>query len=324
MTESLRLPEDGRALAGTTRLGVSMHAVLQEPSARRQQATLEAAYDAGFRHFDVAPLYGLGKGEERLGRFLEQHPGCTVVTKVGLLPGRVQRMTALAQRPVRAALRAVPRLRTALNRVQAGRVATPAPSEEELRTSVDRSLERLRVGAVDALLTHEVRWDEGWTRTWDSLAGLAARGKVRSFGLDGPAPLLAGYPERVTAGAPVVQYPAFEGRPPTGPGTRHIVWGLLEDAGAVATAARANGDEDTIRRFVGGAGDLRATVLVLAAALQLAEEPDALVLVESSDPRVLEATWSGVETGLGRLPDAAAAAPARAALDRAIGRASQR
>ncbi len=34
------------------------------------QATLEAAWKAGIRYFDTAPLYGLGLSETRLTRFL--------------------------------------------------------------------------------------------------------------------------------------------------------------------------------------------------------------------------------------------------------------
>lgn len=38
------------------------------------EAALEAAWAGGVRIFDVAPLYGAGEGERRLGRFLEDKP----------------------------------------------------------------------------------------------------------------------------------------------------------------------------------------------------------------------------------------------------------
>jgi D-threo-aldose 1-dehydrogenase len=54
-------------------------------SDRQAEETLEAAYAAGMRYFDTAPLYGHGLSELRLGRFLRSLPrdGITVSTKVG-------------------------------------------------------------------------------------------------------------------------------------------------------------------------------------------------------------------------------------------------
>lgn len=48
---------------------------------------LEAAWDAGIRYFDTAPLYGFGLSEQRLGRFLATKPRSdfTISTKVGRL-----------------------------------------------------------------------------------------------------------------------------------------------------------------------------------------------------------------------------------------------
>jgi D-threo-aldose 1-dehydrogenase len=59
-----------------------------------QQAdeVMRAAYDAGLRYFDTAPLYGYGLSELRLGRFLRSVPrdSFTLSTKVGryLVPPR--------------------------------------------------------------------------------------------------------------------------------------------------------------------------------------------------------------------------------------------
>lgn len=51
------------------------------------QAILTAAWDAGVRYFDTAPLYGLGLSETRLNRFLRDKPRNTYVisTKIGRL-----------------------------------------------------------------------------------------------------------------------------------------------------------------------------------------------------------------------------------------------
>ncbi|MEA3120826.1 MAG: D-threo-aldose 1-dehydrogenase, partial [Paraburkholderia sp.] len=51
------------------------------------EQTLSAAWDAGVRYFDTAPLYGAGLSEQRLGRCLTRYPrdAFVVSTKVGRL-----------------------------------------------------------------------------------------------------------------------------------------------------------------------------------------------------------------------------------------------
>jgi D-threo-aldose 1-dehydrogenase len=51
------------------------------------QAVLTAAWDAGVRYFDTAPLYGLGLSETRMNRFLRGRPRADYVisTKIGRL-----------------------------------------------------------------------------------------------------------------------------------------------------------------------------------------------------------------------------------------------
>jgi D-threo-aldose 1-dehydrogenase len=53
--------------------------------AAEAQAALEAAWQAGIRAYDVAPLYGAGEGERRLGRFLTDKPreSYRLSTKIG-------------------------------------------------------------------------------------------------------------------------------------------------------------------------------------------------------------------------------------------------
>src|SRR5260370_4125291 len=64
----------------------------------RAAATVEAAWAAGIRYFDTAPLYGHGLSEHRLGHFLRRQPRDSFVlsTKVGRLlhaelPGPIDR-----------------------------------------------------------------------------------------------------------------------------------------------------------------------------------------------------------------------------------------
>jgi aryl-alcohol dehydrogenase-like predicted oxidoreductase len=48
---------------------------------------LEAAFDQGVRHFDTAPLYGMGLAEEVLSIFARgRRSDITITSKFGLLP----------------------------------------------------------------------------------------------------------------------------------------------------------------------------------------------------------------------------------------------
>ena len=73
----------GRIGLGTAPLG-NLYAEVTEEDAR---ATVDAAWDAGIRLFDTAPLYGHGLAERRLGAALAAHPRDELVisTKVGRL-----------------------------------------------------------------------------------------------------------------------------------------------------------------------------------------------------------------------------------------------
>jgi D-threo-aldose 1-dehydrogenase len=68
---------------GTVPIGGLYQAVSDEAA----QATLQAAWDAGIRFYDTAPLYGFGLAERRLGAFLATKPRDEYVlaTKVGRL-----------------------------------------------------------------------------------------------------------------------------------------------------------------------------------------------------------------------------------------------
>jgi aryl-alcohol dehydrogenase-like predicted oxidoreductase len=46
-------------------------------------AVLEASVEAGVTFFDTADVYGDGRSEQVIGRFLQQHDGITVATKMG-------------------------------------------------------------------------------------------------------------------------------------------------------------------------------------------------------------------------------------------------
>src|SRR6266436_1439483 len=71
------------------------------PAKRERRALLEFAYQLGIRHFDVAPIYGLGLAEAELADFIGTRTDIKVATKFGITPTTVGRLAGLVQSPIR-------------------------------------------------------------------------------------------------------------------------------------------------------------------------------------------------------------------------------
>lgn len=164
-----------------SRLALGTASLLNGGSAKRREAILHAALDAGFTHFDTAPLYGFGVAEKDLGRVLRGRTDCTVATKVGLRsPGGDDQWPLMAV------------ARKALGRLSSGISAARTDfSLDWARRSLEGSLRRLRRERIDLYLLHEPQLalldQDAWLR-W--LEDVRHAGKVRHFGL-------AALPERV-------------------------------------------------------------------------------------------------------------------------------
>ena len=167
------------------RLGFGCGSLGSEIGYRDSCALIEAAYEAGFRHFDVAPPYGNGMAERILGDVLapvRQH--ITLVSKAGIAhPQNAALLRALRQLalPVR---RAWPSLwRRAAG--TARRVAAPRGqfAVDTVRASLDESLRRLRTDYLDALLLHEVQPGDidDELATW--LLRQRTEGRVKALGI---------------------------------------------------------------------------------------------------------------------------------------------
>ncbi|MDH2412752.1 aldo/keto reductase [Nocardioides sp. CER19] len=130
----------GRLGYGAANVGNLYRALSDEQA----HAILEAAWEAGIRHFDTAPHYGLGLSERRLGAFLATKPRAdfTLSTKVGRLlvpdPAGAGTLDLAHDFVVPADLRRQWDL-------------TPAG----VRRSLEESLERLGLDAVDVVYLHD-------------------------------------------------------------------------------------------------------------------------------------------------------------------------
>ncbi|MFI0223752.1 aldo/keto reductase [Streptomyces lydicus] len=152
---------------GCAPLGNLYRAVPEE----RAQDVVRAALAAGARYFDTAPHYGLGLSEERLGRALRgrDRAGYTLSTKVGrrlrpLAPGEAPDGEGFVDTPARARVRDF--------------------SRDGIRATLEASLERLGVDAVDVVYLHDVEdhLREVYETGFPALAELRAQQVVRAIG----------------------------------------------------------------------------------------------------------------------------------------------
>jgi D-threo-aldose 1-dehydrogenase len=156
MMEQIALGDTGHT---TTRLGFGCSSLMGAMGRRASLTILEAAYDAGIRHFDVAPMYGYGEAESCLGEFLQRHRNhVTVTTKYGIPPGKKSSLISVARRVAAPIIKALPSLKHRL--AQAANAAT-RPSEkatftpQEAKASLEHSLAALRTDHIDIWLLHE-------------------------------------------------------------------------------------------------------------------------------------------------------------------------
>ena len=183
--EHVPLASTGRS---TTRLGFGCTALMGSLTRRQSLALLEAAWDAGIRHFDVAPAYGWGEAESCLGEFLNRHSGeITVTTKFGILPPQRPWWLGLGRRLASPVIRRAPGAKqrlaraanAALGKSQKSQISVP-----EARASLERSRAALRADRIDLWLLHDIaaaRLEE--SALLDFLRESVASGKIGDFGV---------------------------------------------------------------------------------------------------------------------------------------------
>jgi len=154
-------------------------------------ATIEAAWAAGVRYYDTSPWYGLGLAERRLGGFLHRQTRGEYVlsSKVGKL------LTASRQ-----------------NHAKQYFPFTPSPNNlhydytaDGVKRSIEDSLQRLGVDALDVVFVHDLSPDNPWLPgPWEeqfeiarngafpALSTMRDEGVIRGWGLgvNSPEPIL--------------------------------------------------------------------------------------------------------------------------------------
>ncbi len=154
--------------------GAPIGDIRKAPSEAEARRLLEAAWHAGIRYYDVAPLYGMGLSERRIGDFLREKPRDEYVlsTKAGrlLVPDRAAAMERYGD------MRALP-FRPVFDF-----------SYDAIMRSYEHSLQRLGLERIDILYLHDIgrfsqreRHDEALRQLLDG-GGLRAMLELRDSG----------------------------------------------------------------------------------------------------------------------------------------------
>jgi D-threo-aldose 1-dehydrogenase len=132
-------------------------------------ATIKAAWDAGVRYYDTSPWYGLGLAERRLGTFLHEQTRSEYVlsSKVGKLLTASRDNNAKEYFPF-----------------------TPSPNNlrydytaDGVERSIEDSLQRLGVDALDLVFVHDLSPDNPWLPgPWEEQFEIACKGAFPALG----------------------------------------------------------------------------------------------------------------------------------------------
>lgn len=168
----------------TSALGFGCSALVGGRTRREAVQLLDAAFDAGIRHFDTARAYGTGDAELVLASVAARHRDeISIVTKFGIDPLRSAPPLDAAKQIVRMAARRSSLLVRALRRYGGRTTKRGRFSPEAARASLDASLRALAVDHVDVLLLHDCRAGD-WRRPdlLETLDELVSVRRVRAFG----------------------------------------------------------------------------------------------------------------------------------------------
>ena len=303
-------------------LGFGCAELYRLPSARVRRRVLDAAFDVGITHFDVAPIYGLGAGEREVGEFTRPRRDHVVIaTKFGISVTRTARFLGLVQGPARRVLEAWPRLRAQARTRAAGPssgragallygIADYRPAVAQ--ASLEQSLRALGTDHVDLFLLHDPTVERVRDDLVDYLERAKAEGLIRAWGVSGePTPALevAG---RLAIPPPVLQirddiFMRSLERVPADMKATRVTFGSLGSAVA-RIAAHVQLDPVTAERWRTVVGlDCTDPEVVAALLVRHARNrnPDGITLFSTIHPHRL--SQAAASAGSGRLDESVAA-----------------
>jgi D-threo-aldose 1-dehydrogenase len=151
---NINLPRSSKA---TSRVGFGCAYLTGGFEMRTSRRLVDIAYDFGFRHFDVAPLYGLGTAEDVLGASLSnRRTRVTIASKVGFPRpdlGLGTQFVRLVATPIRRFAPAILRRRERRTRPTA--ISPSNLGVSFVEQSLVETLRRLRTDYLDLFLLHD-------------------------------------------------------------------------------------------------------------------------------------------------------------------------
>ena len=273
----------------TTQLGFGCGALHGGLEAQRSARIIDVAYEAGFRHFDVAPSYGLGLAETVLGRALQpRRAEVSVATKAGI--GRPARplLMSVTRSVVKPVMARLPGWRSAAQKARSMTSPSGIFDLASVRASLEQSLAQLRTSHIDIFLMHEMRIADVTPALIALLVESKAAGIVGALGTG----TLRSDAIAIAAAAPelaeVQQYRWNVEEPRLNPSADAITithGGIMPTLLHISSLLRAN---PTLRDRWSSALDLdladRAALGDLLLGAALAENPHGIVLVHSQQP----------------------------------------
>lgn len=171
--------------------GVSLGNEFNKVVTRDADATLQAAWDIGVRYFDVAPWYGLGLSERRMGHLLHDKPRDSFLlsSKVGKLLKAAKDNNGADYMPLSGSPQNIVFDYTA----------------DGVRRSIEDSLQRLGVDSLDFAFVHDISpdfafFDRPWEAMYDeardgafpALSRMREEGIIKGWGIgvNTPEPIL--------------------------------------------------------------------------------------------------------------------------------------
>jgi aryl-alcohol dehydrogenase-like predicted oxidoreductase len=167
----------------TSRLGFGCSRLVGANTPEESEGLLQAAFENGITHFDVARVYGSGDAEVRLGRFISsRRDQVTITSKFGLTPGRAAR-SSLIRQAARQMMRLSPALRVRLGQLGAKAASKGSFSPAAASSDLNASLTALNTDHLDLYLLHECGPADCQPDLLSFLHEAKREGKIREFGI---------------------------------------------------------------------------------------------------------------------------------------------
>ncbi len=310
----MRSIELGATGIRTSVLGFGCAGLYRLPRRAERLQALDAAYEAGIRHFDLAPMYGFGRAEVEFGEWSRgKGDDVVVATKFGIEPSAVGRLAGKLQGPVRSVLAARPRigeeLKTSARGPGAGTLgrllySSIGYSPLSAAASLDRSLRAIGADHVDLFLLHDPVGDLRGSAP-DLIAHLedeCSRGRIRAWGIAGEQFEFDPGLRTLQDGAPLLQFrdDVFQRsrRFGTEPSKGRITFGALGHAMAVLLQYFADSPQESATwcHRLGNDPSHPQSLASLLVQQALARNPDGVVLFTSTKSRHIHATAASADT----------------------------